>query len=100
MVTCSKCTVWEEEENSPGYGACKRHAPSPKVGADTGSFIGHASMRSLWPYTRSFDGCYEGIEGRSIPAKPTVNQNTTPPDTLGKKSSFNDLVEKRRNGRQ
>lgn len=96
-MQCANCGVWHPEENSPGWGTCHRHAPSPRAIPDAGMFIGHGNNRAYWPYTRSTDNCAEGMEfARQL----APDQNAEPPDkfqeqvkTLAGKPSFKDLVD-------
>lgn len=96
MVSCAECGYWEPGEDTPGWGACRRHAPSPKVTGDAGPFVNHGTNKAIWPYTRSVDGCGEGMEAVRPIARP--NQNSEPPDKFASqvktliKPTFNDIV--------
>ena len=79
---------------------CRKHAPTPQIVPDAGPFIGHGNLRAYWPYTRSTDGCSEGVSVVSV-SRPENNQNADPPDKmkdmlgtmLKRPPTFNDIVQ-------
>ncbi len=84
-VACQQCLYWEAAPDFPGWGECRRHAPSPYV-MKADSNIGPYNSRSVWPYTRVQDGCAEGQSRGKAAAAIAGDQAADPVRT------FNEMV--------
>lgn len=96
IIPCIQCVAWEPVPDNPGWGTCKRHAPSPQIAHDTTGFVGPATNRAFFAYTRSVDGCYEGIcMPQALPLMPPkpVSQAMTP-DKNDLNNPFDRMVKK------
>lgn len=51
---CVKCKFWEENNDIPGFGLCRRFAPKPMVEHPVES---PSSADTIWPRTRIEDWC-------------------------------------------